>query len=159
VKPHTWRVSMTVAVIASLLLGLAAVGLGVEDLRKINNINHFVAGFNASFAKFKANASVPAATMLLPTNGATVSGVVPLDANPVGTNVSSMNFVASGGTSKNVQIGSGRPTLSGWLFDWTSTSVPNGTYEIAVVAYNSEGKSSKSPAVTVIVNNRSVPEG
>jgi len=160
VKPHTWRVSMTVAVIASLLLGLAGVGLGVEDLRKINNINHTidglnasVAGFNASFAQFKTDAAVPAATMVLPAPGSTVAGAVLLDAAPVGTNVSHVTFVASGGTSQKVQIATGKSTLAGYGATWSSSSLPNGTYEIAAVAYNAEGKSSTSPAVTVTVKN------
>jgi hypothetical protein len=33
--------------------------------------------------------------------------------------------------------------------------VPNGTYQIAAVAYSSEGKSTTSPAITVTVSNPS----
>ena len=166
-KPHTWRVSMTVGVIASLLLGLVGVGLGVEDLRKINNINHnisgfnasiagvntFIAGFNKSFAQYKAAAVVPAATMIRPTTGTTVSGVVFLDAGPLSSTVSSVTFVASGGSSHNVQIGTAKLSTAGWFSEWTSKSLPNGTYEIAAVAYDTGGRSSTSPAVTVTVKN------
>ena len=157
---------MTVGVIASLLLGLAGVGLGVEDLRKINNISHtisglntsiasvntFIAGFNESFAKYKAAALVPAATMIRPTTGTTVSGVVFLDAAPL-SDVSSVTFVASGGASHKVQIGTAKVSTAGWYSEWTSTSLPNGTYEIAAVAYATGGRSTTSPAVTVTVKN------
>jgi hypothetical protein len=158
---------MTVGVIGSLLVGLAAVGLGVEDLRKINNISHtisglntsiasdntFIAGFNDSFAKYKAAAVVPAAIMIRPTTGTTVSGVVILDAGPISSNVSSVTFVASGGTSRKVQIATGKLSTIGFGAAWTSTSLPNGTYEIAAVAYQTGGRSSTSPAVMVTVKN------
>ena len=156
-KPHTWRVTITIAVIASLLLGLAALGFGIEDLRKINNVNHNIASLNgsiaSSFANLKALSAAPEATMVLPAPGSTVAGAVLLDAAPVGTNVSHVTFVASGGTSQKVQIATGKSTLAGYGATWSSSSLPNGTYEIAAVAYNAEGKSSTSPAVTVTVKN------
>ena len=155
-KPHTWRVTITIAVIASLLLGLAALGFGIEDLRKINNVNHNIASLNgsiaSSFANLKALSAAPEATMVLPANAATVSGNVVLDAAPVG-DVSSIVFVASGGTSKKVQIATGKPSLAGYGAVWTSSNLANGTYQIAAVAYSSQGKKSTSPPVTVTVNN------
>ena len=73
-RPRRWRMSMTIAVIVSLLIGLAAAGLGLWDLHKINKIN----GQIASIAY-----SVPATSIIAPTTGQTISGVVSLDALPL----------------------------------------------------------------------------
>ena len=105
-KPHRWRVSMTVGVVASLLLGLAAVGLGVEDLRKINNLNHTVAALKTATA-------VATVSMVSPTSGATVTGTVSLDAIPAGGSPTSVVFVATGGTSQNAQIATAKLTEAG----------------------------------------------
>jgi hypothetical protein len=154
VKPHTWRVSMTVAVIASLLLGLAAVGLGVEDLRKINDVNHTINGIQSSISSLNVAVAVPSVTVADPTSGATVSGVVNLDAIP-GENVSSVNFVASGGGSQKAQIAVGTLKSIGWVGTWDSTTVPNGSYQIFAVGANSSGKKVTSAGVTVTVKNPS----
>jgi hypothetical protein len=137
---------MTVGVVVSLLLGLAAVGLGVEDLRKINNLNNNV-------ASLKADAAVPTAAMLLPVSGTTISGTVTLDASQLSQSVTSVVFVATGGTSQNAQIATAKLSLGGWSGRWNSASVSNGTYEIAAVAYNSAGRTNTSPAVSVTVKN------
>jgi hypothetical protein len=146
VKPHTWRVSMTVGVIVSLLLGLAAVGLGVENLRKINNLNTTV-------ANLKTTTAVAAVEMATPASGAVVAGSVTLDAVPAGGNPTSVVFVADGGTAQNAQIATAKLSIAGWTATWGSKSLPNGTYEIAAVAYNGSGKTSTSPGVSVTVKN------
>jgi hypothetical protein len=159
VKPRNWRLTMTVAITASLVLGLVALGFGIEDLRKVNNLTHSVDGLNGSistsFARLKAAASTPAASIVTPANGSTVSGKVGLDASPIGSNVAAVSFVATGGSSKKIQIARGTVTLVGFGAVWSSSSVPNGTYQIAAVAYSSEGKSTTSPAITVTVSNPS----
>jgi len=50
-------------------------------------------------------------------------------------------------------IGPGGFTIVGWLAAWTTTSVPNGEYEIRAVAYDYSGKTTFSPGVTVTVAN------
>jgi hypothetical protein len=144
-KPRRWRASITVGVILSLLIGIGAVGVGLWDLHKINKINgqHAVALDN----------SVPATSLIAPTNGQTLSGVVGLDALPVAGNVKAVQFVANGGSSHNVLIGNAVKTLTGYAARWNSSNLPNGTYQIVSVGYNTSGKSSRSPGVTVHVKN------
>jgi hypothetical protein len=91
--------------------------------------------------------------VIKPTSGTTVSGVVLLDAAPLTASVSSVSFVASGGTSQNAPIATAKLSLGGWFSEWSTTSLPNGTYQIAAVAGDSAGKSSTSPAVTVTIKN------
>ena len=132
---------MTIAAIVSLLIGLGAAALGLWDLHKINKINGQVA------------ASVPATSMIGPTSGQTISGVVSLDAVSVGPHVTSVQFVATGGASHNVLIANGKGSFYGWIAPWNSTTLPNGSYEISSVGYNANGQSSRSPAVTVRIQN------
>ena len=139
-KQKQWRRLMTVAVVASLLLGLVATGLGIEALRKINNIN-------------KSNATVPATSIATPTSGATVSGTLSLDAVAVGPKVRAVDFLITGGSYRDAKIGAGRLLPYGFTTEWQTTNVPNGTYEITSVGYNAAGQSSSSVNVTVKVKN------
>ena len=98
-RQYQWRRLMTVAVIASLLLGLAATGLGIEALRKINNIK----------------ATEAAVSIITPVSGATISGVVGLGAKPIGPNVTAADFLATGGPYHDVKIGTGNRSVVGWV--------------------------------------------
>jgi hypothetical protein len=157
VKPQKWRMTMTIAIVGSLVLGLVALGFGIEDLRKVNNLTHSVDSLNGSIsgslAQLKAAASTPAATMIAPSNGSMLSGNVSLDAAPLGSNVSAVSFVATKNNSRKIQIALAKASLIGWEAVWASSKLANGTYQIAAVAYSSEGKSTTSPAVTVTIKN------
>lgn len=143
-KQRTWRRSTTVAVFVSLLIGLAAAGIGLLDLHKINKINGHIA--SVSF-------SVPATSITTPTTGQTISGAVLLVARPLGNDVTGVQFVATGGSSHSVLIANGAEFIAGWGANWNSAKLPNGTYQISSIGYNTAGRSSQSPAVTVRVQN------
>jgi hypothetical protein len=132
-------------VILSLLIGIGAVGLGLWDLHKINEIN----GKDA----IALDESVPATSIVTPTNGQTLSGVVSLDAVAVGGKVKAVQFVANGGSSHNVLIANAQSAITGFGTLWHTTSLPNGTYQIVSIGYNTSGKSARSPAVTVQIKN------
>ena len=144
-KQRTWRKSMTVAVIVSLLIGVATVGLGLWDLHKINKINGQIASVDFS---------VPATSITSPTTGQTISGVILLDARALGNEVTGVQFVATGGSSHSVLIANGASFIGGWGANWNSASLPNGTYQISSIGYNPNGRSSQSPVVTVHIQNR-----
>ncbi len=105
-NPRTWRTSITVAVIASLLIGVAALVVSIVDWNKVDDAK---SSFDAALKVAAVNNAVPATTMAAPTNGATVSGVVNLDARPISSSVKSVDFVANGGTAHNVNVGAGSP--------------------------------------------------
>ena len=149
-NPRTWRTSITIAVIASLLIGVAALVVSIVDWHKVDDAK---SSFDAALKVAAVNNAVPATTIAAPATGATVSGVVNLDAKPLGPSVKSVEFVANGGTAHNVKLGAGSPTLIGWILRWKSTSLPNGTYQISSVGYNPNGRSSRSASVTVTVKN------
>ena len=144
-KPRRWRASITVGVLLSLLVGIGAVGLGLWDLHKINKINGQTA--------VALDNSVPATTLIAPTDGQTLSGVTGLDALAVAGNVKAVQFVANGGSSHNALIANATQTISGFAARWNTANLANGTYQIVSIGYNTSGKSSRSPAVTVHIKN------
>ncbi len=74
---------MTVAVIVSFLIGLAAAGLGLWDLHKINKTNGQISSINGY---------VPAMSIITPSTGQTLSGVVGLAAVPLGGRLVGLQF-------------------------------------------------------------------
>jgi hypothetical protein len=96
----------------------------------------------------------PTTSVLLPSNGATISGGTWLDAgasSPVG--IASVTFEVSGGSVSGQMVGTGVLTLYGWIGGWDATDVPNGTYTLQSVATDKFGNSTTSAGVTVTVDN------
>jgi hypothetical protein len=104
----------------------------------------------------EAGAQPPSSTVLLPANGATVSGTqVILDALPT-TGATEVQFELSGnGLSSTVIATVTTGAIWGWAAAWNSTSVPNGTYTLQSVPteapYGAYGAT--SPTISITVNN------
>jgi hypothetical protein len=94
----------------------------------------------------------PSTTVVLPSNGATVSGTQYLDAT-TSPGVTEVQYELSGGSLTDSVIATATLTLYGWLADWNSASVPNGTYTLQSVASYTGGLSGASPGVTITVTN------
>jgi hypothetical protein len=93
-------------------------------------------------------------SVLLPSNGATVSGGTWLDAeahSPVG--VASVTFEVSGGSITDQVVGTGVSTPDGWIGGWDTTDVPNGTYTLQSMATDESGQTTTSAPITVTVDN------
>lgn len=98
----------------------------------------------------------PATTVIIPSSGATLSGtnaVLGATASGNGLNVTKVQFALSGGPYSHTVIGRAGFTGAGALFEWNTTTVPNGTYALQSLATNAAGKTSYSPAITVKVGN------
>jgi hypothetical protein len=105
----------------------------------------------AGVALFKAgSASPPTTTVLIPSAGATLSGTTYLDA--AAPNATTVEYLLSGGSYSDQVIGTAKPTYYGWLFNWDSTTVPNGSYTLKTEAFNSTG-SAFSLGVSFTVTN------
>jgi hypothetical protein len=96
--------------------------------------------------------SAPTTSVLIPSNGATLSGPTTLDASA--TNATSVEFRLFGGI-----YGYGAPVICtatltdyGWLYRWNTTTVPSGSYVLVSEAFNSAG-SAFSSGVSITVNN------
>jgi hypothetical protein len=91
----------------------------------------------------------------VPSNGATLSGAkAVLDASASGPgHITSVQFVLSGGSLSKVVVATAVPTLFGYLAQWDTTGVANGTYTLQSVATESEGPTATSAGITVTVAN------
>jgi hypothetical protein len=100
--------------------------------------------------------SPPTTTVLLPSNGATISGGTWLDASASNSaGVASVTYQVSGGPNSidAKVVSASSPTLYGYIGKWDSTDVPNGTYTLQSVATDAAGWSTISAPITVTVNN------
>ena len=97
--------------------------------------------------------ATPSTTVVVPSNGATVSGTQNLDAGAT-PGVGQVQFELNGNGLTNDVVATASPTYIGWLASWNTTGVPNGTYTVQSVATNpGGGLSSTSPGVSITVNN------
>ena len=97
----------------------------------------------------------PTTSVLIPSSGASVSGTqVLLDASASpNVGVNQVQFRLTGGSLNNALIATATPTYYGWLAQWNSTTVPNGTYTLQSDATDGAGYQGVSTAVTVVVDN------
>jgi hypothetical protein len=96
----------------------------------------------------------PATSILLPSAGSTLQGSTWLDAVASSQNgIASVQFEISGGSMNHKVIGTGVATLYGYLFDYNTSALPNGTYTIQSVATDNNGFSTTSAPVTVTTSN------
>ena len=96
----------------------------------------------------------PTTSVLLPGGGTTLFGPAILDATASdNVGVTKVEFHLTGGTLNDVAVATATPTLFGWIADWNSRSVSNGSYTLQSVAYDAEGFSTPSTGVSVSVLN------
>lgn len=95
----------------------------------------------------------PTTSVVLPATGATVSGTQSVLDAVATSGVSSVTYQLSGNGLNNSEVATGTPTLYGWLAEWNSTTVPNGTYTLTSVAAYAGGVSGTSQPITVTVKN------
>jgi hypothetical protein len=99
--------------------------------------------------------SPPATSVLIPSNGASVAGTqVLLDAGAAANvGVTKVEFHLTGGSLNNALVATATPTMYGWLVNWDSTTVPDGTYTLQSDAYDGAGNVGVSPPITLTVAN------
>jgi hypothetical protein len=98
------------------------------------------------------NNAPPGTTVVLPASGATVSGSEIFDA-AASAGTSGVKYELSGGSLNDSVIATATPTIWGWLANWDTTSVPDGTYTLQSVASYSGGVTGTSPGITISVAN------
>ena len=67
--------------------------------------------------------------------------------------VTSVVFELSGGSLNDQVVATGTSTIYGWLAQWNSTTVPNGTYSLVSVATDKDEDTDTSTPVSITVNN------
>jgi surface antigen len=108
--------------------------------------------FSSAVSITVTNNLPPTTSVIIPSNGATLSGTTTLDASA--SNATSVEFRLFGGSyGLNAPvICTASPTYYGWLCNWNTTTVPNGTYFLASEAFGAGG-SAFSSGVSVTVKN------
>ena len=106
----------------------------------------------SSGVSITVNNSPPTTSVLIPSNGATLSGSTTLDASA--SNATSVEFRLFGGS-----YGYNAPVLCtatltyyGWLCSWNTATVPNGSYALLSEAFGGGG-SAFSSGVSITVKN------
>ena len=94
----------------------------------------------------------PNTSILVPSNGATLSGSQYLDASATG-GVIQVQFEVTGGSLHDQTVATAVQTAYGWIAGWNTTSVPDGTYTLQSFASYSGGVTGTSSGITITVNN------
>ncbi len=97
----------------------------------------------------------PTTAVLIPSSGANVSGISSLLDASASANVTYLTFELSGGTLSDQVIATATPTYYGWLAQWNTTSVPNGTYTLESVASYSRyflSSGTSAPVMITVAN-------
>jgi Bacterial Ig domain/PQQ-like domain len=96
----------------------------------------------------------PTTSILVPSNGATLSGTTTLGASASdNVQVSTVQFRLTGGDYNNVLIGVATRSADSWVFDWDTTTVPNGAYTLNSVAVDPANNFGRSADVSITVQN------
>jgi YVTN family beta-propeller protein len=96
----------------------------------------------------------PITAVVLPAAGATLSGTAQVLDATSSSGVTKVVYELSGNGLTDQVVATGTATLYGWLTQWNTTSVPNGTYSLQSVATAPGLPNGTSGAVAVTVNNR-----
>ena len=95
---------------------------------------------------------VPVTQVLIPSNGATLSGTTYIAASA--SNATSVQFYILGGSYgfSGHLVGTATDTLYGWLVDWNTSTVPNGSYVLFSEAVGSGGSAFSSGVAFTVTN-------
>jgi Bacterial Ig domain len=99
------------------------------------------------------NNSPPTTAVLVPSNGTTQSGGAAILDASASASVTSVSFELTGGTLNNQVISTSTHTYFGWIGQWDTTTVPDGTYTLQSVASYAGGVSGTSPGIMITVDN------
>jgi uncharacterized protein YjbI with pentapeptide repeats len=99
------------------------------------------------------NNPAPTTAVLIPKNGATVSGTSSLLDASASANVTKVTYELTGGALSDRVIATATPTIYGWLAEWNTASIPDGTYNLQSVASYGGPVSGTSSSITITVDN------
>jgi hypothetical protein len=94
----------------------------------------------------------PTTSVLVPSSGATVKGSQALDAT-TSAGVSQVQFELTGGSLSDSVIATATLTAYGWLAEWNTTGVTDGSYTLTSVAAYPGGVTGTSSGIPVTIDN------
>jgi hypothetical protein len=154
--PYTWAITA-----GALPTGLALSSYGaiVGEPTVSGTFQFTVQVSDSSSPTLTATANLtvnvpPTTSVILPAAGATIQGSEVLDAVASSQNgIASVQFEISGGSISDRVVGTGVSTIYGYLNEFNTTTVPNGTYTLQSVATDNQGLSTTSAPVSVTIAN------
>jgi Bacterial Ig domain/PQQ-like domain len=143
------------AVQGSMVLNwTASTSAGVNSSPAVANGVVYVGSADHKLYAFGLEKVPPTTSVLIPSNSDTLSGTTTLDAKASdNVKVSRVDYHLTGGSYNDKFIGFGKHTYYGWVYDWNTTSVPNGPYTLNSVAFDPAGNSGRSANVSITVQN------
>jgi hypothetical protein len=89
-----------------------------------------------------------------PAAGARLSGTAVLDAEATDYfRVTKVEFLLTDESHHSTIIAIASPSIVGWIAEWKTATVTNGTYTLHSVAFDGTGTSDQSTGVTITINN------
>jgi hypothetical protein len=150
-----WQYSINGGASWNDLSGATSTTLTVGPLNGFVNNWQVRAVFTNAFGSASSSGAamkLASTSIVLPSNGTTESGKVAVNAS-ASAGATQVQYDLTGGSLVNQLIATGAPTLYGWLAQWNTTNVANGTYTLQSVASYPGGVSATSAPITVTVNN------
>jgi hypothetical protein len=96
----------------------------------------------------------PTTSLLVPANDATLSGTEFLDAAASGCcGVDRVSFVLNGTRVSGKRVASGTPSILGYVGEWNTADVPNGSYALQSEAVSGLSGTALSPPLTITIQN------
>jgi outer membrane protein assembly factor BamB len=95
-------------------------------------------------------------SVALPSPGTKLSGTATLAASASSTSssIGRVDYHLGGGNYHDASIGTATPyRCCGWVYNWDTTTVPNGIYVVYAIAYDAEGNVGRSTDVKIVVSN------
>jgi hypothetical protein len=101
------------------------------------------------------NGTQPVTSVASPATGSSVSGSQWLGANATdsGSSITSVQFCITGQGDTCAVVGTASATIYGYLYDWDTTMVPDGSYTLQTIATDASGNSKTSSGISITVTN------
>jgi hypothetical protein len=120
----------------------------------LQSVGTYTGGRTVISAPITITVDNPYTSVIIPSTGLTQSGSAALLDATSSADVTKVSYEVSGGPSNvsDQAIATGTKTLYGWLAQWNTTAVANGTYTLQSVGTYPGGTVTSAP-ITVTVNN------
>jgi len=111
-------------------------------------------GFSAGIPITIANPPPTTAVLIPSSGGVTLSNTAVLDATAADAGgVAKVQFALTGGTLNQTVVGTAVPSIYGYILQFNTTTVPNGSYTLQSVASDTAGNTGFSAGIPITIAN------
>jgi len=135
-------------------LTTSSLSQGAHSITAAYSGDNTFAGSTSSPFSQTMNAGTLSAAVVVPSNGATLSGTTTLSAAASGP-VVRVEFRITGGVYSNAVLGTATNSPYGWIYNWNTLTVGDGAYTLAARAFDASNNTAVSPSINVTVKNMS----